>query len=68
LKIDVVYRRLKSAILRILQTGTQSRKVWVLMREGSGNLLDNPSRCEKLRPDGRRLEVSAQKPAGEGQL
>ena len=25
------------------------------MRKGSGNLLDNPSRCEKLRPDGRQL-------------
>ena len=25
------------------------------MRKGSGNLLDNPSRCEKLRPDGWQL-------------
>ena len=26
----------------------------MLMTKGSGNLLDNPSRCEKLRPDGRQ--------------
>jgi hypothetical protein len=54
LKVDAVYCKLKSAILRILQAGSQSQKRVEFDKERPGNLLDNPSLCGKLRPDCRQ--------------